>query len=104
VGSGAAAWGLLCAAFIFEALFWGKTFHVVFLKAKGTQLLLTQKYQSFPLSFGVFQNYYSSLPQFADGLCIPIIGTVASGISYLGATLVIMSFLLQNGFRNIKDK
>jgi hypothetical protein len=37
--SGATAWRLLCAAFIFEALFWGKTYHVVFLKAKGTQLL-----------------------------------------------------------------
>ncbi|KAN0101995.1 MFS general substrate transporter [Hyaloscypha variabilis] len=65
VDGGAAAWKLLGAAFIFEALFWG-----------------------FPLSFGVFQNYYSHLPQFADNPYIPIVGTVASGISYLGAPLV----------------
>ena len=62
---GLAAWRLLGAAFVFEALLWG-----------------------FPLSFGVFQNYYSGLPQFANNRYIPIVGTVASGISYLGAPLV----------------
>jgi hypothetical protein len=51
-------------------------------------LLLTRNSQGFPLSFGVFQNYYSHLPQFADNPYIPIVGTVASGISYLGAPLV----------------
>jgi hypothetical protein len=50
--------------------------------------LLTQRFQGFPLSFGVFQNYYSRLPQFADSPYIPIVGTIASGISYLGAPLV----------------
>jgi hypothetical protein len=43
----------------------------------------------FPLSFGVFQNYYSHLPQFANNQFIPIVGTIASGISYLGAPLII---------------
>lgn len=42
----------------------------------------------FPLSFGVFQNYYSHLPQFADDPYVSVVGTVASGISYLGAPLV----------------
>jgi len=32
VDSGVAAWRLLCAAFVFEALFWGKTFHIAILK------------------------------------------------------------------------
>lgn len=62
---GFAAWRLLLAAFVFEALLWG-----------------------FPLSFGVFQNYYSLLPQFKDNHYISVVGTTASGISYLGAPLV----------------
>ncbi|KAJ9610499.1 hypothetical protein H2200_005276 [Cladophialophora chaetospira] len=61
---GAAAWRLLLAAFVFEALLWG-----------------------FPLSFGVFQEYYSSLPSFKDSKYTSVIGTTASGISYLGAPL-----------------
>lgn len=62
---GVAAWRLLIAAFIFEALLWG-----------------------FPLSFGVFQDYYSSIPEFRDNPYISIVGTTASGISYLGAPLI----------------
>jgi hypothetical protein len=82
---GAAAWRLLGAAFVFEALLWGKTFHN---EVSRIMWLLTQKFQGFPLSFGVFQNYYSGLPQFANNPYIPIVGTIASGISYLGAPLV----------------
>ncbi|GJN73963.1 hypothetical protein PLICBS_008047 [Purpureocillium lilacinum] len=62
---GPAAWKLLGTAFVFEALLWG-----------------------FPLSFGVFQNYYSKLPQFADNRYISVVGTVASGLSYLGAPFI----------------
>ncbi|KAI1629084.1 major facilitator superfamily domain-containing protein [Exophiala viscosa] len=61
---GVAAWRLLLVAFVFEALLWG-----------------------FPLSFGVFQNYYSSLPEFKGNRYISVVGTIASGISYLGAPL-----------------
>ncbi|KAJ5303553.1 MFS monocarboxylate [Penicillium atrosanguineum] len=61
---GPAAWRLLCIAFVFESLLWG-----------------------FPLSFGVFQNYYSKLPEFSENHYISVVGTVASGISYLGAPL-----------------
>ncbi|KAF4987070.1 hypothetical protein FDECE_15624 [Fusarium decemcellulare] len=61
---GRRAWMLLGAAFVFEAILWG-----------------------FPLSFGVFQNYYSKQPEFADSRYISVVGTVASGLSYLGAPL-----------------
>lgn len=43
----------------------------------------------FPLSFGVFQNYYSQLPEYANQPYVSIIGTVASGISYMGAPIII---------------
>ncbi|KAF2716712.1 MFS general substrate transporter [Polychaeton citri CBS 116435] len=63
---GRAAWRLLLAAFVFEALLWG-----------------------FPLSFGVFQNYYSRLPAFANHSFISVIGSTSSGISYLAAPFII---------------
>ncbi|RDW71001.1 hypothetical protein BP6252_07564 [Coleophoma cylindrospora] len=63
---GMAAWKLLVSAFVFEALLWG-----------------------FPLSFGVFQNYYSQLPQFAHHPYVSVIGTTASGICYMGAPIMI---------------
>ena len=61
-----AAWRLLLSAFVFEALLWG-----------------------FPLSFGVFQNYYSQLPQFKDDSFISVIGTVATGLTYMAAPIII---------------
>jgi MFS family permease len=39
----------------------------------------------FPISFGVFQEYYSTLPQFKGSSKIALIGTIAQGLSYLGA-------------------
>jgi hypothetical protein len=63
---GLAAWRLLLVAFVFEALLWG-----------------------FPLSFGVFQDYYSKLPEFKNSRYISVVGTTASGISYLGAPIAI---------------
>lgn len=66
IDGGLAAWRLLLAAFVFEALLWG-----------------------FPLSFGVFQEYYSHLPAFKNNPYISIVGTTASGISYLGAPFII---------------
>jgi MFS family permease len=50
---------------------------------------LLNRVQGFPLSFGVFQNYYSQLPQFKDSPYIAVVGTVASGMSYLAAPIVI---------------
>ncbi|KAI1427776.1 major facilitator superfamily domain-containing protein [Xylaria sp. FL1777] len=66
VDGGPAAWRLLAAAFIFEALLWG-----------------------FPLSFGVFQEYYSKIPEFANNRYVSVVGTIASGFGYLGAPVVI---------------
>lgn len=38
------------------------------------------------MCFGVFQNYYSNLPEFKDDTAnIPLIGTLAQGLYYLGA-------------------
>ncbi|CAH0054098.1 unnamed protein product [Clonostachys solani] len=65
VDGGVAAWRLLCAAFVFETLLWG-----------------------FPLSFGVFQEYYSRVPEFANNRYISVVGTIASGFGYLGAPVV----------------
>ena len=59
------AWRILLSFFVFEALLWG-----------------------FPLSFGVFQNYYSTLPAFSGDSRITIVGTMASGIGYLTAPFV----------------
>lgn len=40
----------------------------------------------FPTSYGIFQAYYSSIPPFAaDQARIPIVGTMAQGLYYLGA-------------------
>jgi MFS family permease len=66
IDGGLLAWRLLLSAFIFEALLWG-----------------------FPLSFGVFQEYYSHLPAFKNEPYLSIVGTTASGISYLGAPLAL---------------
>ncbi|KAJ1333111.1 MFS transporter MCT family solute carrier family 16 (monocarboxylic acid transporters) member 10 [Microdochium nivale] len=69
VDGGIAAWRLLSAAFVFETLLWG-----------------------FPLSFGVFQDYYSKIPEFNNSPYIGVVGTIASGLGYIGAP-VIMSFI-----------
>ncbi|KAF3018987.1 hypothetical protein E8E14_012623 [Neopestalotiopsis sp. 37M] len=59
------AWVILIAGFILEALFWG-----------------------FPMCFGVFQDYYSKVPAFQkDSANIPLIGTIAQSLYYLGAPL-----------------
>ncbi|KAI1477812.1 major facilitator superfamily domain-containing protein [Daldinia eschscholtzii] len=63
VDRGRDAWTVLIAGVVFEAMFWG-----------------------FPMCFGVFQNYYSDLPEFkGDTANIPMIGTLAQALYYLGA-------------------
>ena len=78
---GRAAWTLLSAAFVFEALMWGECRQLSNLHA-----LLTAT--GFPLSYGVFQDYYSQLPEFAGNPYVSVVGTVSSGLGYLGAPLV----------------
>ncbi|KAH6619023.1 major facilitator superfamily domain-containing protein [Boeremia exigua] len=76
IDGGREAWRLLLAAFVFESLLWG-----------------------FPLSFGVFQEYYTSIAEFRNSPYISIVGTTASGISYLGAPLVIPFIRRWSGYR-----
>ena len=45
------------------------------------------------MSFGVFQNYYVKLPEFKGNPYIPIVGTMASGIPYLGG--LVMALLIR---------
>ena len=67
VDGGPAAWKALIAAFIFEALLWG-----------------------FPVCFGVFQEYYSSLPAFASSTSnIALIGTISQGIPFVGGPVMV---------------
>lgn len=42
----------------------------------------------FPLSYGIFQNYYYRLPEFKGSPYIAYVGTIATGIPYLGAPLM----------------
>lgn len=40
------------------------------------------------MSFGIFQEYYSDLPEFAGSPYITYVGSIATGIVYLGAPLL----------------
>ena len=63
VDGGKAAWLFLAGSFFVEALTWG-----------------------FPFSFGIFQDYYNRHEPFASQKSsVPVIGTTALGIMYLGA-------------------
>lgn len=45
------------------------------------------------MSFGVFQDYYAKLPEFMGNPYIPVVGTMASGIPYLGGP--VMAFFVR---------
>ncbi|GAB7355987.1 hypothetical protein MBLNU459_g6615t1 [Dothideomycetes sp. NU459] len=64
VDGGRKAWTFLLACWLIEAMIWG-----------------------FPLAFGIFQSHYSAHPLFKDSKSIPTIGTLATGVSYLGMPL-----------------
>ncbi|KAK0940896.1 hypothetical protein LTR48_000549 [Friedmanniomyces endolithicus] len=62
VDGGPGAWTCLLGCWLIEAMIWG-----------------------FPLAFGVFQRHYASHPQSrSHSALIPSIGTLATGVSYLG--------------------
>ncbi|CAM1509638.1 Fc.00g033770.m01.CDS01 [Cosmosporella sp. VM-42] len=67
IDGGYVAWRLLGAAFMFETLLWG-----------------------FPLSFGVFQEHYSNIPEFVNNRYISVVGTMASGFGYVGAPVTML--------------
>ncbi|QYS98699.1 hypothetical protein H0G86_005867 [Trichoderma simmonsii] len=63
VDRGRDAWATLLGAFAFDALFWG-----------------------FPGSYGVFQRYYSDVPEFQkDAVRIPVVGVLSTGFYYFGS-------------------
>lgn len=90
VDGGFAAWRLLFAAFMFEACLWG-TFIGNTSKCKAAANVVI----GFPLSYGVFQQYYSTVPEFAGNKYVGVVGTIASGLGYLGAPIV-MPFIQRN--------
>ncbi len=53
-----------------------------------TEDSLTVLNPGFSVSFGVSQNYYTKLPEFKGNPYIPIVGTMASGIPYLGGPVM----------------
>ncbi|CAG8941417.1 unnamed protein product [Penicillium salamii] len=65
IDGGINAWLFLAACFAMEALVWG-----------------------FAFTYGVFQAYYSDIPQFKDSGNIAVVGTCAMGIMYLDIPLV----------------
>ncbi|KAH7417975.1 major facilitator superfamily domain-containing protein [Cadophora sp. MPI-SDFR-AT-0126] len=62
---GKTAWMFMVGAVIIDAIIWG-----------------------FPLNFGVFQDYYATHPPFEGNRLIPMVGTFATGIAYLGGPLM----------------
>lgn len=64
VDGGRGAWTYLFGTWLLEAMVWG-----------------------FPLSFGVFQDYYSKHEIFRESNLIPTIGALATGVTYLGMPL-----------------
>lgn len=64
VDGGRGAWTYLFGTWLLEAMVWG-----------------------FPLSFGVFQEYYSKHELFKESSLIPTIGALATGVTYLGMPL-----------------
>ncbi|KAF4844190.1 MFS transporter asaE [Colletotrichum siamense] len=61
---GTLAWKFLFGSFIVEAVLWG-----------------------FPLSYGVFQDYYTKHPSFEQDSNIAVIGTVATSVYFLGGPI-----------------
>ncbi|KAJ5626742.1 hypothetical protein N7528_004169 [Penicillium herquei] len=63
------AWLFLAACFVMEALVWG-----------------------FAFTYGVFQEYYSALPEFENSGNIAVVGTCAMGIMYLDLPIVFAAY------------
>ncbi|KAK9242033.1 MFS general substrate transporter [Lipomyces tetrasporus] len=81
VDQGRDAWVVLIAGFVFEAVFWGIP-RTILLFEISRRLIVA----GFPMCFGVFQNYYSHVPEFKyDSAKIPLVGTLAQALYYLGA-------------------
>jgi len=53
----------------------------------------------FPLNFGILQNYLTANPPFKGNEYIPMIGTFATGIAYLGGPLMTPITLRLHNYR-----
>ncbi|OGE54207.1 hypothetical protein PENARI_c006G01711 [Penicillium arizonense] len=71
VDGGIQAWMFLAACVMLEALIWG-----------------------FAFAFGVFEKYYRDLEDFQGSDMVAVIGTCATGISYLSCPVVIIAMIL----------
>ena len=83
---GLAAWKFLFGGFMIEAFQWGGCYSLLGIVSIVQRLIHGA---GFALCFGVFQNYYSSHAPFTGNNNIPVLGTPATGVPYLGAPLMI---------------
>jgi hypothetical protein len=94
---GPAAWKLLGTAFMFAALLWGEHLKQARLATittctrwgKAHVLLMTFSLEDSLYRLASFKNHYSTLPQFAGNPYNSVVGTVATGLSHLGAPLTL---------------
>ena len=81
------AWLFLAGCFMVEALIWGKRRCTKSPRAK----LINET--GFPISFGVFQEYYTAHEPFSSNPSgIAIIGTSSTGIMYLSCPILFAAF------------
>ncbi|PMD60225.1 MFS general substrate transporter [Hyaloscypha bicolor E] len=71
---GGHAWTFLVGAAMIEGLMWGKD--------------RSNFNSGFPLTFGIFQTFYFTHPPFESNKYLPVVGTLATGISYLATPLI----------------
>lgn len=82
VDGGKDAWCFLAAIFLFEAVIWGLQAYMIQLVSRS------QLTSSRPYTFGIFQEYYSTLPLFSGSSAVAAIGSTALGFMYLPAPLL----------------
>ena len=92
---GVKAWTVLAAAALIEGFLWGKK---IALPSMMPQLTSA----GFPLSYGVFQEYYFNKDgPFEESKNLPTIGVLAMGCHYLGAPLMAIFTENMKGHRRL---
>ncbi|CAG7959357.1 unnamed protein product [Penicillium salamii] len=89
VDGGFQAWMFLGACVMLEALIWG-----MFRRDCRCDRTEANNVTGFAFAFGVFQKYYHAHEAFQDSNMVAVIGTCATGISYLSCPLVIIAMIL----------
>ncbi|KAL8996585.1 MAG: hypothetical protein Q9169_003924 [Polycauliona sp. 2 TL-2023] len=80
VDGGKAAWKFLFAAFMVEAMIFGKVYH------RNLQIFEVDRV-GFPLNYGIFQNYYFTHPPFEGNANLSTVGTLGTAFYFLGAPI-----------------